>query len=427
MSCTTVTETKTQVRLHVQLTSPPDGFGMTGSTSALGMWKPEAGLALEWNGDAWVARHPLVVAPEESLEFKFVQATSEGMVWEDGPNRALDIPNVDRDFKLSGKFNADMRLSIVSASDRQVEQSKADQDRAAAEQAAAAAWKRRIEDLGGQIAAFEEDLRAKRERHALALERREACAERLRRELAEVKREAAERRAARAEEALARRRSAVALQAASAAAAAVPSQVAVQEGSPNTLQADPVSNTSDGAPPAMSALPPSMGLSGQAALPPPSAGACGSATQRCPSAKSVPLPRSSSLLNVSGAGAGPCLVARSTSLSNLGAVDAGSSAIPRSSSLINLSRVGAGLSSKKHSTLIPPQGTSTTRSGRSAAPRPTVPVPQVELQAAAAEALALQTNRSMASGGRSGAAHAPRSRGPPRLSAPRMTVPIPAS
>mmetsp|Transcript_64740 Transcript_64740/g.162911 ORF Transcript_64740/g.162911 Transcript_64740/m.162911 type:complete len:1234 (+) Transcript_64740:132-3833(+) len=367
----------TQLRLHVQLNAmaPHDGYCLTGSNVALGEWSPAAGVALEWRGNSWVTRQPVTVNPRERIEFKFVKLKSTGVDWEDGPNRVLDVPAGDVDLKLKGRFNADTRLSLATAADLHVEQNQAGHLQSTADLAVLAAWRRRLDETEQQIIAQEEELKAKRKRHALALERRAACVERLRRELADVKREAAERRAAKAEEEMA------ATAAAAVAAAAAQVAAAAQAGQQS-----------------------------QVSLPLPSPSLSGSAVQRCPSASGVPPPRFSGI-NISGAGAGLSAHKIGTSTPPHGASTPPRSAAPRPTVPVpqvdlqaaaaaaqeqraqagvavdsavaheHLSGIGVGLSPPSIDVIpMPAHGASTPP--RSAAPRPTVPMPRLEEQAA---------------------------------------------
>jgi len=169
---------------------------VTGSTRAFGEWNPRNGVHLEWKGGSWTTRFPVSLMPRDRVEFKFVRMKPQGMDWEDGPNRVLEVPPGDVDLKLQGRFNADTVLSMASVADI------AEGDRAAEAQAMAiAAHKRHIEETERQIAGLEREMYRKREQHAAEHDARLLCAEKLRAELAEVHRQIAGRRAvARAKE-----------------------------------------------------------------------------------------------------------------------------------------------------------------------------------------------------------------------------------
>jgi len=64
--------------------------GIIGSTKELGSWKSQ--VEMEWTPDGWVCQ--LDLPGETLLEFKFVIFSKEGKekIWEDGDNRAVDLP-----------------------------------------------------------------------------------------------------------------------------------------------------------------------------------------------------------------------------------------------------------------------------------------------------------------------------------------------
>lgn len=245
-----------QLRLHVQVVAeaPAERFCLTGSNEALGDWSPPEGVHLEWRGGAWVTRHPVALRPRERVEFKFVRLQGSRVEWEEGPNRVLDVPPGDVDLRLKGRFNAAAVVSTVPSVNREAEQREQDQQREV-EAAAVEVWRRRLQEVEGELAAEDNEMRARCEQHFLTQEKRLACAERLRMELAEVRREAAERRAVRAQEE------------AAAIGARAAAEAAVAAATTRECHADKCG-------------------SGWA----PSSGA-GSATQRSPSASGVPPPR----------------------------------------------------------------------------------------------------------------------------------------
>ncbi|MED6113696.1 Phosphoglucan, water dikinase, chloroplastic [Stylosanthes scabra] len=106
------TKVKDKVRLNVLLDHQVE-FGehvvILGSTKELGSWKDN--VPLNWTENGWVCDLQFDLKPgqeaETSIEFKFVIVTkNKTLVWEDGENRELKLPNRPGNFGILSKWNA---------------------------------------------------------------------------------------------------------------------------------------------------------------------------------------------------------------------------------------------------------------------------------------------------------------------------------
>lgn len=176
MSSSASSTGSTRLRLHVQLAAEPpsEHFIVTGSQEALGCWRAEDGVQLEWRGSRWETKRPVKLDPSDRLEFKFVRVQSGEMIWEDGPNRVIQVPEEESDLFLKGKFNADSFLRLTEP--------ETDTQAGCAE-----VWRKRYEEAFGVLQAQERAREERRQEHRLAQEKRAQVADELRAELAQVR------------------------------------------------------------------------------------------------------------------------------------------------------------------------------------------------------------------------------------------------
>jgi len=172
-------ETAPAARLHMRLADAPpaERFAVTGSHAALGSWNPRGGSPLECRGGHWATKRPVSLAPGDCVEFKFVRLRPDGVEWEQGPNRVLEVPLSDADLELKGRFDGDIVVSLVEPDE-------------ASPMRAACAWQLRHAEAVRVLAAQRRSLEASRGERRLAQERRSALAAQLRAELQQARREA---------------------------------------------------------------------------------------------------------------------------------------------------------------------------------------------------------------------------------------------
>ena len=82
---------------------------LLGSSPSMGSWKKK--IPMHWSESGWFV--DLEIDTDEKIEFKFVIALeNEALIWEDGPNRVLELPKGSA-FELYSKWNDTKGGSIV--------------------------------------------------------------------------------------------------------------------------------------------------------------------------------------------------------------------------------------------------------------------------------------------------------------------------
>ncbi|KAL2649665.1 hypothetical protein R1flu_017793 [Riccia fluitans] len=112
--CETGTKVKVSLRLDHQVQFG-EHHALMGSAECVGSWQRK--VDMRWTESGWIA--DLEANPGENLEFKFIIVAGDGnMIWENGPNRNLQVPsdsgsyevvalwdNTVEEVKLSGSSN----------------------------------------------------------------------------------------------------------------------------------------------------------------------------------------------------------------------------------------------------------------------------------------------------------------------------------
>eukprot|EP00933_Yihiella_yeosuensis_P030515 TRINITY_DN24156_c0_g1_i1.p1 TRINITY_DN24156_c0_g1~~TRINITY_DN24156_c0_g1_i1.p1 ORF type:complete len:448 (+),score=72.57 TRINITY_DN24156_c0_g1_i1:69-1346(+) len=156
------------IKLHMRIAGaqPRESYMVTGSHAALGCWKTNMSVPLEWQGTAWETKQSIPLTPCDRVEFKFVRKRLGEVEWEEGPNRILEVPRTQVDLFLKGRYKGDSLVEREERREKPAPVAAID----AAEAAADAVWRQRYEELSAALHAQVEEmeLRSEEQRHRQA-------------------------------------------------------------------------------------------------------------------------------------------------------------------------------------------------------------------------------------------------------------------
>mmetsp|Transcript_6293 Transcript_6293/g.13566 ORF Transcript_6293/g.13566 Transcript_6293/m.13566 type:complete len:584 (-) Transcript_6293:958-2709(-) len=183
------------LRLHMQVEAPAptERYIICGNTPALGEWDPTKGVVLTYKDGEWEADRDVWFYPDSRVEFKLVRLVDGKYVWEEDPNRTMELPDTTSPLVLCGRFNAEATLSLLSD---QKDRLKA---RLAGEQAAKAAKFKELQsgcaEISQHLARVRQDWEERKTEYFKVLDQQKAESQRLEALIAEGKQQEIEKNA----------------------------------------------------------------------------------------------------------------------------------------------------------------------------------------------------------------------------------------